>query len=199
MCIVTYIVLEGCWLCWPVVCCCHECCVSVYCTRVTIKKDPVYVGHLQSVQCSQDSALEEGSCLCRRQTASVLEHDFWLVGFDSCVFLNSVATVWWFLHLPTLFLCFFFSWRRLLRSTRWSTKAKERVWRNARVSWRNCGGRARAAKTPPSTARRSCRWAPTLPRVVNRASVSLWAPSKAFERDGGGWIGSGSARPPTSC
>lgn len=59
MCIVTCIVLEGRWL-NPVVCCRHECCVSVYCTRVTIKTDPVYVGHWQSVRCSQDSALEDG-------------------------------------------------------------------------------------------------------------------------------------------
>lgn len=47
--------------------------------------------------------------------------------------------------------------RPLWRSTRWSTRAKGRVWRSARPSWRSCAGRARAANTRPSTETRRCR------------------------------------------
>lgn len=43
------------------------------------------------------------------------------------------------------------------RNTRWSTRAKGRVWRSAKQSWRNCAGRARAASTPPNMETRRCR------------------------------------------
>lgn len=46
------------------------------------------------------------------------------------------------------------------RSTKWSTRAKGRVWRSARPSWRSCGGRARAASTRPSTETRRWGWVP---------------------------------------
>ena len=64
------------------------------------------------------------------------------------------------------------------RSTRWSTRAKGRVWRSVRRSWRNCAGRARAASTPPNTETRRCRSVCVCVcvfDVMNGANYSFWS------------------------
>lgn len=65
------------------------------------------------------------------------------------------------------------------RNTRWNTRAKGRVWRSARLNWRNCAGRARAARTPPSMERRRCRWDScwffcTEPIITLRLRIMQW-------------------------